>query len=97
LTSLRSLKRKRDAAPHVHLASVDAAELDEMLTFIGQWLAGPDHAQLTASFGRFVGVDGYNPAQLNTNLARSTFLLGHDDGEQFFGADHASPQPWKVG
>jgi hypothetical protein len=79
-------------APQVHLESVDAAELAEMLTFIGQWLAGPDHAQLATSFGRFVGVDGYNLAQLRTDLARFTFLLGHDDGEQFFGTDHSSPR-----
>ena len=80
-------------APQVHLESVDAAELAEMLTFIDQWLTGPDHAQLTASLARFVGVDGYNLTQLRTDLARFTFLLGHDDGEQFFGTDHPSPQP----
>jgi hypothetical protein len=80
-------------APQVHLESVDAAELAEMLTFIDQWLTGPDHAQLTASLTRFVGTDGYNLTQLRTDLARFTFLLGHDDGEQFFGIDHPSPQP----
>jgi hypothetical protein len=52
-----------------------------MLTFIDQWLTGPDQAQLTASLRRFVGIDGYNLAQLRTDLARFTFLLGHDDGE----------------
>jgi hypothetical protein len=80
-------------APHVRLASVDAAELAEMLTFIDQWLTGPDHTQLTASLTRFVGTDGYNLTQLRTDLARFTFLLGHDDGEQLFGPDHPSPQP----
>jgi len=79
-------------APHVHLESSDAAELTEMLTFIDQWLTGPDHAQLTASLTRFVGADGYNLTQLRTDLARFTFLLGHDDGEQLFGTHH-SPQP----
>ena len=81
-------------APHVHLESSDAAELTEMLTFIDQWLTGPDHAQLTASLTRFVGADGYNLTQLRTDLARFTFLLGHDDGEQLFGTHH-SPQPRK--
>ena len=52
----------------------------------------PDHAQLTTSLARFVGVDGYNLTQLRTDLAQFTFLLGHDDGEQLFGTDH-SPQP----
>jgi hypothetical protein len=79
-------------SPHLHLNSADAAELAEMLTFINQWLTGPDHAQLTASLTRFVGADGYNLTQLRTDLARFTVLLGHDDGEQFFGTDH-SPQP----
>lgn len=81
-------------APQGHLESVDAAELAEMLTFIDQWLTGPDHAQLAASLGRFIGVDGYNLAELRTDLARFTFLLGHDDGEQLFGADQSSsPRP----
>jgi hypothetical protein len=31
-------------------------------------------------------------AQLRTDLARFTFLLGHDDGEQFFGTDQSSPR-----
>jgi hypothetical protein len=57
-------------APQVHLDSVDATELAEMLTFIDQWLTGPDHAQLTASLRRFVGIDGYNLTQLRTDLAR---------------------------
>jgi hypothetical protein len=60
-------------------------ELAEMLTFISQWLTGPDHAQLAASFGRFMGTDGYDLTQLRADLARFTFLLGHDDGEQLFG------------
>jgi hypothetical protein len=72
----------------VQLDTGDAAELAEMLSFIGQWLAGPDHAQLAASFARFIGVDGaHNTTELRTDLARFTFLLGHDDGEHLFGGD----------
>jgi hypothetical protein len=74
-------------APQMHLDLADATELAEMLTFISQWLAGPDHTELAASFGRFMGTQGYDLAELRTDLARFTFLLGHDDGEQLFGAD----------
>ena len=73
------------SASQIHLELVDAAELAEALTFISQWLAGPDHPQLEASFRRFMGVDGYDLTELRTDLARFTFLLGHDDGEQLFG------------
>jgi hypothetical protein len=31
-----------------------------------------------------MGVDGYDLVELRTDLARFTFLLGHDDGEQLF-------------
>ena len=72
-------------APQVHLDLAGAAELGEMLTFISQWLGGTDQAQLAASFGRFIGTQGYDLAELRTDLARFTFLLGHDDGEQLFG------------
>jgi hypothetical protein len=72
-------------APLVHLDLADAAELAETLTFISQWLGGADHAQLAASFRRFIGTQGYGLAELRTDLARFTFLLGHDDGEQLFG------------
>jgi hypothetical protein len=75
------------STPAVRLELVDAAELAEMLTFISQWLAGPDQAQLAASFGRYVGTDGYDLTELRTDVARFTFLLGHDDGEQLFGHD----------
>ena len=76
-------------APQVHLDLADAAELGEMLTFISQWPGGTDHAQLGASFGRFIGTPGYDLAELRTDLARFTFLLGHDDGEQLFGTSEA--------
>jgi hypothetical protein len=76
-------------APLVHLNLADAAELAEMLTFISHWLGGTDHAQLAASSGRFIGTQGYDLAELRTDLARFTFLLGHDDGEQLFGTGHS--------
>jgi len=76
-------------APQVHLDLADAAELGEMLTFISQWPGGTDHAQLGASSGRFIGTPGYDLAELRTDLARFTFLLGHDDGEQLFGTSEA--------
>jgi hypothetical protein len=71
--------------PQVHLELIDATELAEMLTFISQWLAGPDRDQLADSFTRFTGTDGYDLTELRTDLARFTLLLGHDDGEQLFG------------
>jgi hypothetical protein len=58
-----------------------------MLTFISDWLAGPDSPLLAESFHRFMGVDTYDLTDLRTDLARFTFLLGHDDGEQLFGGD----------
>jgi len=74
-------------APQVHLEFGDAAELTETLTLLGQWLGGADHARLAASFRRFIGAEGYDLTALRTDLARFTFLLGHDDGEQLFGTD----------
>jgi len=74
-------------APQVRLELIDAAELAEALTFVGQWLSGADRDQLAASFHRFVGTDSYDLTALRADLARFTFLLGQDDGEQLFGHD----------
>jgi len=74
-------------APQVRLEQIDATELADALTFIGQWLTGPDQEQLAASFRRFIGTDNYDLTALRADLARFTFLLGHDDGEQLFGHD----------
>jgi len=71
--------------PPVRLELGDAAELGEVLALISQWLGGTDHAQLAASFHRFIGAEGYDLTALATDLARFTFLLGHDDGEHLFG------------
>jgi hypothetical protein len=63
-------------------------------TIISQWLAGPDHAQLAASFGLFTGTNGDDLTELRTDLVRFTFLPGHDDGEQLFGpGGDANAQP----
>jgi hypothetical protein len=80
--------------PQVPLELVDATKLAEMLTIISQWLAGPDHAQLAASFGLFTGTNGDDLTELRTDLVRFTFLPGHDDGEQLFGpGGDANAQP----
>jgi len=34
-----------------------------------------------------VGTTGYDLNELRTDLARFTFLLGNDDGQQLFGPD----------
>jgi len=73
----------------VHGASLDvteAGELAGMLTFCGDWLAGPDHDLLAASLRRFAGADGYELLALQAGLARFAFLLG-DDGEQLLPGD----------
>lgn len=74
-------------APEMRLKLIDAAEIAETLAFISQWLTDVDHDQLSASFHRFVGADGYDLTTLRTDLTRFTFLLGNDDGEQLFGHD----------
>jgi hypothetical protein len=74
-------------ATELRLNVVEACELAEALTFISQWLAGPDRDQLAASFHRFIGVDSYDLTALRADLARFTFLLGCDDGEQLFDRD----------
>lgn len=75
----------------VHGASLsvtEAGELAEMLTFCADWLAGPDHDLLAASLRRFVGIDGYELAALQTDLARFAFLLGEDGQRLITGDQH---------
>lgn len=72
-------------APQVHLEQIDAAELAETLTHLSRWLSGVDHAQLDASYRRFIGNNAYTLTDLRSDLARFTFLLGYDDGEELFG------------
>jgi hypothetical protein len=68
---------------HLNLDTGDAAELAEMLQFLGDWLASdPD---LDVSLTRFVGHRAYDLPQLRADLDRFTFLLGANDGEPLFG------------
>ena len=70
--------------PEVKLDATDAAELAEMLQFLGQWLAR-DPARLGTSLEQFVGHPAYGPPQLRQDLERFAFLLGGSDGEPLFG------------
>jgi hypothetical protein len=70
--------------PDVRLDAGDAAELAELLQFLGGWLAH-DPDRLGASLEAFVGHPAYGTAQLRQDLDRFTFLLGGDDGESLFG------------
>src|SRR5438552_3359392 len=53
--------------PEVRLDVVDAAELAELLQFLGGWLAR-DPARLGASLGDYVGHPAYGTAQLRQDL-----------------------------
>lgn len=68
------------------LAPEDAAELAEMLQFLGDWLEH-DHDTLAASLARFVGAPDYGPASLREDFTRFMFLLGATDGEELFAPD----------
>lgn len=72
--------------PDVRLHPSDAAELAELLQFLGDWIA-TDRDHLDASLARFVGNHGYDLSQLCTDIGRFVFLLGADDGEQLFGGE----------
>jgi len=78
-----------DHGNRMHLDPTDADELAELLTFLDGWLTSTDTDQLAASFHRFIGTDGYTITDLRTDLARFTFLLGHDDGERLFSTNHS--------
>ena len=65
--------------PSLSLDLGDAAELAEMLQFLGDWLAAD--GTLEASLSRFVGHRAYGISQLRADLDRFTFLLGGSDGE----------------
>lgn len=75
------------AAAEVRLEGSDAAELAELLSFLGDWLANDDCELVAGSLRRFVGADGYDVEGLRADLAGFVFLLGGDDGEAMFGAD----------
>jgi hypothetical protein len=68
---------------HVKLDTADAAELAEMLQFLGQWLdrdrpPGRIPAEL-------VGYPAYGLDEPHCDLERFVFLLGGSDGGQLFG------------
>jgi hypothetical protein len=73
------------ASSDVRLDGSEAAELAELLSFLGDWLASGDEA-LSVSLGRFVDAQGYDGSALRADLARFAFLLTGQDGERVFGA-----------
>ena len=70
--------------PEVRLNAADAADLAEMLQFIGQWL-DRDPGRLAASLAEFTGHPAYGLSELRGDLERFVFLLGGGDGEPLFG------------
>ena len=76
--------------PSMILDSADAAELAEMLSFLGHWLAG-DPGRLGASLNAFVGNPAYGIRQLRDDIDRFVFLLGGSDCEELFSGDDNEP------
>src|SRR5665647_2532453 len=70
--------------PAVSLDAADAAELAELVRFVGDWLAA-DPDRLGICLQQFVGSGGYEVARLRGDLDRFAFLLGGDDGRGLFG------------
>jgi hypothetical protein len=70
----------------VQLDASEAAELAEMLTFIGSWLTS-DPGPLTGSLEKFTGGTAYTIDTLRTDLARFAFLLTGEDAVRLFGGD----------
>ena len=70
-------------AATISLDAGDAAELVEMLGFIGDWLDSTDGPALNASLQRFAHA-AYDLADLQADLARLAFLIG-DEGDRLFG------------
>jgi hypothetical protein len=68
----------------VQFHTSDAAELAEMLTFIGGWLTS-DPTTLTSSLEKFTASTAYTISTLRTDLARFTFLLTGNDATHLFG------------
>jgi hypothetical protein len=75
--------------PETKLDLGDAAELGEMLTFLGEWLSGNQKPVLERSLAAAVGHPAYGIEALLADLHRIVFLLGISDGEELFGR-HAS-------
>ncbi len=72
--------------PVTSLDTADAAELAELLQFLGGWLES-DHDNLATSLARFAGSPAYGPGTLRDDLARFRFLLACSDGEGVFTPD----------
>ncbi|MEU6713939.1 hypothetical protein ABZ897_20920 [Nonomuraea sp. NPDC046802] len=70
--------------PAASLDTTDAIELAELLQFIADWLAA-DPARLAPSLLDYVGHPAYGLDALRADLERFTFLLGGNEGEDFFG------------
>ncbi len=75
--------------PGVTLDAADAAELAEMLPFLGEWLARDP--RLEASLADYTGHPAYGIRHLRDDLDRFAFLLGGGDGEHFLTSDHDEP------
>lgn len=76
-------RHRRPTMPNRSLDVGDAAELAEILQFLGEWLAA-EHGGLGASLQRYVGRPAYGITQLRADLDRSIFLLGGSYGEPVF-------------
>jgi hypothetical protein len=74
------------ASSDVRLDGGEAAELAELLSFLGDWLLSDDEG-LAASLGRLIDRQGYDTVALRADLARFTFLLAGQDGERLFGEE----------
>jgi hypothetical protein len=74
----------------VRIDAADAIELNQLLRFVGDWLAA-DPDRLGTSLHQFVGSPGYDPTHLQADLNRFTFLLGGHDGQPLFGGIDAEP------
>jgi hypothetical protein len=68
----------------MELDPADAMELAQLLQLIAGWLDA-DPRCLTPSLLHYIGHHGYGLPDLRIDLARFTFLLGEDDGEDLFG------------
>ena len=66
--------------PSMTLDTADAAELAEMLSFLGQWLVR-DPGRLSASLEEFIGNPAYGIEHLRDDIDRFVFLLGGSDGD----------------
>lgn len=77
-----------DRSVRFALAPQDAAELGQLLRFVGDWLAAAP-GSVSESFAHFVGADGYDINSLRDDIAGFTFLLGEGDPDEL--VDPAPP------